>query len=174
MILPAVLPPPHGGQWPEAMADQAGMNWMWLEEAARFATENEISWPYDLKRHLEGGYFEPAPYNEILGPIRSRGEPNGLVLRSGLKVMSWGDTEQVDFTFSAAKSYLSLLTGIAVMDGFIRDLDEPVRPFRARWRLRGAAQWCDHLAAPAVEHVRMGGYSVRKIRPDRSQPEPRG
>ena len=57
------------------------MNWMWLEEAARFATENETPWPYDLRRHLEGGFFEPAPFNEILGPIRPRGEPNGLVLR---------------------------------------------------------------------------------------------
>ena len=126
MILPAVLPPPHGAEWPELTADQAGMNWMWLEEAARFATENETPWPYDLQRHLESGYFEPAPFNEILGPIRPRGEPNGLVLRSGSKVLSWGDTRQVDFTFSAAKSYLSMLAGIAVMDGLIRDLDEPV------------------------------------------------
>jgi CubicO group peptidase (beta-lactamase class C family) len=126
MKLPAILPPPHGAPWPEAMADQAGMNWMWLEEAARFATENETPWPYDLKLHLECGYFEPAPFNEILGPIRPRGEPNGLVLRSGTKVVSWGDTNQIDFTFSAAKSYLSMLAGIAVMDGLICDLDEPV------------------------------------------------
>jgi CubicO group peptidase (beta-lactamase class C family) len=126
MTLPNVLPQPHGAAWPEAMADQAGMNWMWLEEAARFATENETPWPYDLKRHLEGGFFEPAPHNEILGPIQPRGEPNGLVLRSGAKVVGWGDTQQPDFTFSAAKSYLSLLAGIAVMDGLIRDLDEPV------------------------------------------------
>jgi CubicO group peptidase (beta-lactamase class C family) len=127
MSLLAVSPPPHGGDWPELQADEAGMNWMWLEEAARFATENETPWPYDLKRHLEAGYFEPPPFNEILGPIRDRGEPNGLVLRSGAKVISWGDTRQVDFTFSAAKSYLSLLAGIAVMDGLITDLDEPVR-----------------------------------------------
>jgi CubicO group peptidase (beta-lactamase class C family) len=38
----------------------------------------------------------------------------------------WGDTRQVDFTFSVAKSYLSLLAGVAVADGLIRDLDEPV------------------------------------------------
>jgi CubicO group peptidase (beta-lactamase class C family) len=126
MTLPAVLPPPHGKPWPEAMADQAGTNWMWLEEAARFATENETPWPYDLKRHLESGHFEQAPFNEILGPIRPRGAPNGLVLRSGYKVVSWGDTEQVDFTFSAAKSYLSMLAGIAIMDGLIGDLDERV------------------------------------------------
>jgi CubicO group peptidase (beta-lactamase class C family) len=127
MQIPAVFPPNHGAAWPEAMADVAGMDWMWLEEAARFASENETPWPRDLKLHLESGFFEPPPFNEILGPIRPRGEPNGLVLRRGHKVSSWGDTDQVDFTFSAAKSYLSLLAGIAVMDGLIRDLDEKVR-----------------------------------------------
>jgi len=126
MTLTAILPPPHGGHWPEAAADVAGMNWMWLEEAAHFASDNEVPWPSDLRLHLESGYFEPPPDNEILGAIRPRGEPNGLVLRAGHKVISWGDTEQVDFTFSAAKSYLSLLAGIAVMDGLIADLDEPV------------------------------------------------
>jgi CubicO group peptidase (beta-lactamase class C family) len=118
--------PPQGAEWPEAPADVAGMDWVWLEEAARFASENEIAWPYDLKLHLESGFFEPAPFNEILGPIRPRGPANGLVLRRGYKVASWGDTDQVDYTFSAAKSYLSLLAGVAVMDGLIRDLDEPV------------------------------------------------
>jgi CubicO group peptidase (beta-lactamase class C family) len=126
MDLPATLPRPHDAAWPEAAADQAGMNWMWLEEAARFATENETPWPYDLKLHLESGFFEPAPFNEILGPIRSRGPSNGLILRSGFKIVSWGDTTQVDFTFSAVKSYLSMLAGIAVMDGLISDLDDKV------------------------------------------------
>ena len=127
MTLPAIFPPPHGAPWPEAAADVAGMNWMWLEEAARFASENETPWPRDLKLHLESGFFEPPPDNEILGPIRPRGEPNGLVLRRGHKVATWGEPDQVDFTFSAAKSYLSLLAGIAVTDGLIADLDEPVR-----------------------------------------------
>jgi CubicO group peptidase (beta-lactamase class C family) len=126
MRLGFVTPPPHGMPWPEAMADDAGMNWMWLEEAARFATENETPWPRDLRLHLEGGHFEQPPHNEILGPIRPRGEPNGLVLRGGRKVVGWGETDQGDFTFSAAKSYLSLLAGIAVMDGLIRDLDDRV------------------------------------------------
>ncbi len=41
-------------------------------------------------------------------------------------VARWGDTRQVDFTFSVAKSYLSLLAGIAVADGLIVEIDEPV------------------------------------------------
>ncbi len=128
MELPSIVPPRHGTPWPEAPADVAGMRWMWLEEAARFAKENETPWPYDLRLHLESGYFEPPPFNEILGPIRPRGPANGLVLRRGFKIASWGETDQVDFTFSAAKSYLSLLAGMAVMDGLIADLDDACRP----------------------------------------------
>ena len=126
MQLPSIVPPRHGRPWPEAPADTAGMHYMWLEEAARFATENETQWPHDLRLHLESGFFEPPPFNQLLGPIRPRGPANGLVLRRGFKIASWGDTDQVDFTFSAAKSYLSLLAGIAVMDALIADLDEPV------------------------------------------------
>jgi len=97
-----------------------------LEDAARFALAHETPWPRDLRAHLEAGFFEPPPHNEILGPIRPRGGPNGLILRSGLVLARWGDTQQIDFTFSVAKSYLSLLAGIAVGDGLIRELDEPV------------------------------------------------
>ena len=50
-----------------------------------------------------------------------------MVLLRGEEVARWGDTRQVDFTFSVAKSYLSLLAGIAIADGLIGELDEPVR-----------------------------------------------
>ena len=169
----SAVPPPHGAAWPELMADQAGMNWMWLEEAARFATENETPWPYDLRLHLESGHFEPAPFNEILGPIRPRGEPNGLILRGGAKVVSWGDTQQADFTFSAAKSYLSLLAGIAVMDGLIPDIDDRVAltvddgGFEGPHN--GAITW-RHLLP---KHVRMGRHAVWQGGPDRPQPDSR-
>jgi hypothetical protein len=126
MDLPSIVPPPHGRAWPEATADAAGLNWMWPEEAARFGSENETAWPYDLRLQLESGFFEAPPLNALLGPIRPRGPANGLVLRRGFKVATRGDTEPVDFTFSAAKSYLSLLAGIAVMVGLTDDLDEPI------------------------------------------------
>ena len=97
-----------------------------LDEAVRYAMSHETPWPRDLRAHLESGFFEPPPYNEILGPIRPRGGPNGMILRGGEVIARWGDTRQVDFTFSVAKSYLSLLAGIAVADGLIHELDEPV------------------------------------------------
>jgi CubicO group peptidase (beta-lactamase class C family) len=101
----------------------ASITW---SEAARYAAAHETPWPRDLRAHLEGGFFEPPPFNEVLGPIRPRGAPNGLVLHRGDIVVRWGDTRQIDFTFSVAKSYLSLLAGIASGDGLIADLDEPV------------------------------------------------
>ncbi len=98
-----------------------------FEEAIRYALARETPWPRDLRAHLEAGYFEPPPHNEVLGPIRARGGPNGLVMRGGEVVARWGDTRQVDFSFSVAKSYLSSLAGIAFADGLFRELDEPVR-----------------------------------------------
>jgi CubicO group peptidase (beta-lactamase class C family) len=98
-----------------------------LDEAIGYALSHETPWPRDLRAHLESGFFEPPPDNEVLGPIRPRGGPNGMVQLRGEVVARWGDTRQVDFTFSVAKSYLSLLAGIAVADGLIGELDEPVR-----------------------------------------------
>jgi CubicO group peptidase (beta-lactamase class C family) len=97
-----------------------------LDDAVLYALAHETPWPRDLRAHLEAGFFEPAPHNEILGPIRPRGGPNGLILHKGSVLARWGDTQQVDFTFSVAKSYLSLLAGISVADGLIREVDEPV------------------------------------------------
>lgn len=94
--------------------------------AIAFAERHETPWPRDIRAHLETGAFEPPPDNAILGPVAPRGAPNGLILRGGKKIAQWGDTTQVDMTFSVAKSYLSLLAGIAVKDGLIANLDAPV------------------------------------------------
>lgn len=123
-----------------------------FSRAAAFAQSHETKWPRDLRAHLESGIFEPPPDNAILGPTTPRGAPNGLILHRGTRVASWGDTEQVDMTFSVAKSYLSLLAGLAVADHLIPDLDAPVAegpefasPHNARitWRhlLQQTSEW---------------------------------
>jgi CubicO group peptidase (beta-lactamase class C family) len=98
-----------------------------LVHAVAFAEAHESPFPRDLLAHLEAGHFDPPPHNAVLGPVFPRGAPNGLVLHHGRRVTHWGDTRQADMTFSAAKSYLSLLAGIAQADGLLPDLDEPVR-----------------------------------------------
>jgi CubicO group peptidase (beta-lactamase class C family) len=112
---------------------------------AQYALAHESPWPRDIRAHIEGGFFEPPPNNTILGPVTSRGGPNGLVLRHGQVVARWGDTRQVDMTFSVAKSYLALLAGLAVMDGLLPDLDarvaETVRDGGFEGPHNGAITW---------------------------------
>ncbi len=122
----ATLPPRAAEDWPRAAPEQAGFDPGLLQAAVAFAEAQETPFPRDLRAHLESGYFEPAPDNALIGPIRPRGAPNGMLVRHGRIVASWGDTRQVDPTFSAAKSYLSMLAGIAHNDGLIPDLDAPV------------------------------------------------
>ena len=122
----AYVPPTHGGAWARVAPEQAGFSAARLAEAVRHAEAHETPWPRDLAAHLAEGHFEPPPFNEIIGPTAPRGAPNGMLLVHGRIVASWGDTRRVDMTFSVAKSYLSILAGLAVADGLITDLDEPI------------------------------------------------
>lgn len=120
------FPPPDGQAWPTVTPGDAGFDAARLAAAADFALAHEMPWSRDLRKQLLSGHFEQPPDNDIIGPIRDRGGPNGLVLRGGKLVARWGDTRQADYTFSAAKSYLSLCAGLAFDDGLIADLEEPV------------------------------------------------
>ncbi|MGE5200461.1 MAG: serine hydrolase domain-containing protein [Acidobacteriota bacterium] len=119
---PAADPNP----WPMNAAAETGFDRARLDAAVAFAAEHETRWSRDLATVIASQYFEPPPWNEILGPVRPRGGPNGLITRHGKLVARWGDTRQADLTFSIAKSYLSLLAGIAHDRGLLPDVHEPV------------------------------------------------
>ena len=118
--------PPDPTPWPTATAHDAGFDTGRLALAAEFAEARETPWKRDIQAQLEAGNFEPPPDNAIIGPTAPRGRPNGLLLHKGRLVEEWGDTTRVDMTFSVAKSYLSILAGLAVADGLIDNLDSPV------------------------------------------------
>jgi CubicO group peptidase (beta-lactamase class C family) len=113
------VPPADPATWAEDKSPA-------FDAAARFAAENEIAWNRDLAAEIPRQFDEDPPWNEVLGPVRPRGGPNGLILRGGRIVAEWGNTRQIDQTFSVAKSYLSILAGLAVDRDLIRDVDEPV------------------------------------------------
>jgi CubicO group peptidase (beta-lactamase class C family) len=119
--------PPADPAWDHAEPRDAGLDPARTADAARHAFEHESKWSRDLQHMVETDFGEVPPWNEALGPVRPRGGPNGVLTRGGRIVASWGDPRQVDMTFSVAKSYLSILAGIAWDRGMIRDLDEPVR-----------------------------------------------
>ncbi|HWI29476.1 MAG TPA: serine hydrolase [Stellaceae bacterium] len=120
------VPGPDGTPWERAQPADLGFDAAALAAAVAFAEAHETPWGRDLAEVIRSGHFEEGPLAEIIGPTRPRGAPNGLVLRHGRIAASWGDTRQVDMTFSVAKSYLSILAGLAVEDGLIPDLDEPI------------------------------------------------
>jgi len=115
--------------WEPIDAATAGFDPGILAAAIAYAETHETSWPYDLEDagNVPGlSQFEKPPWNEALGIFKPRGGPNGLLLKGGRIVARWGDPARIDMTFSIAKSYLACLTGIAVGEGLIGSIDDPV------------------------------------------------
>lgn len=160
--------PPHG-TWATRPPEAVGLDRGRLDEAVAFALAHETPWDRDLERQL-GVQFGDMPDSELVGPVKPRGAPNGLVVRGGYLVAEWGDTHQVDMTFSVTKSYLSTMAGLALDRGLIRDLHDPVREYvrtghfdsehnRAiTWHhlLRQTSEWDGTLWDKPVAHDRPG------------------
>lgn len=120
--------PPDTGSWEERAPDDLGFDTVSLEEAVEFAQKNENSVERDLRLAILKG-FSHEPYHELLGPVKERGGPAGIILKNGYIAAQWGDVERVDMTFSVTKSYLSTLAGVALDRGMIGSEDERVRSY---------------------------------------------
>ena len=90
-----------------------------IQKAIDFVIDNQNKGDKDLRVEILKG-FSTEPYHSIKGPTKKRGESNGLIIKDGYIIASWGDTKRVDMTFSVTKSYLSAITGIAVDKNLIR------------------------------------------------------
>jgi CubicO group peptidase (beta-lactamase class C family) len=58
--------------------------------------------------------------------VHERGGVSGAIWQHGKPVTSWGEPDRADLTFSVAKTYLALLTGVANAQGLLPDVHEPV------------------------------------------------
>jgi CubicO group peptidase (beta-lactamase class C family) len=99
-----------------------------VAEAVEFARTHGWDAPKDLTISIQRS-FSREPHGTIIGPVRERGETNGIILKGGYIVAEWGDTRRVDMTFSVTKSYLSTNAGLALDACLIRDLQDPVKPY---------------------------------------------
>ena len=115
---------PPSGNWERREASSLGMNELALERAVQFAKENEIAWPIDLRKRNVGQ--DLPEWSAKIGLMKPRGGPAGVVIKDGFIVAEWGDVERVDLTYSATKSYLSALVGLAFDRGLIKDMSTPV------------------------------------------------
>ena len=119
--------PGAGDDWERVDPGSCGVDPVALDDAVTFAVEHESKMDRDIAKALAGGHFsEPPPLGDIIGPTAPRGDPSGLVIRGGRIVAEWGPTDRADMTFSVTKSYLSIMAGLAVDDGLIPDVRDPV------------------------------------------------
>ena len=117
--------------WKAIDPHDVGLSTEALYKAVAYHRSEEADADRDLAKGLNSvlGNTEQAKWAEVLGPTRPRGDPNGLVMRHGKLAMAWGDTERVDMTFSATKSYLAVVAGVAIEKGLIQNIDEPLRNY---------------------------------------------
>lgn len=120
--------PGPGDDWKRLTPDEAAMDAALLDEAIAYARENETQWPVNLRQALEQSLAD-GPHGEIIGPVKDRGGPNGLIVRGGYIIAEWGETDRVDMTFSVTKSFLATTAGLALDLGRIRSVHDPVREY---------------------------------------------
>lgn len=109
---------PERDHWEQREPEKMGFDTTELNNAIEFAIENEIEYPVDLRIAILNTYGR-EPGFRIMGPVIDRGEPSGLIVKNGYIVASWGDIERPELTFSATKSYLSTVAGLAFDDGLL-------------------------------------------------------
>lgn len=136
----------------------AGVDAARLARAAKEQAERTVPGIQDMRSYL-ASQVSDVSHREVLGPLLDGQGASGVVVRSGVVLASWGDPERTEMAFSATKSVLSLVAGLAFDDGLLR-LDEPV------WRSVDLPQFMrrtraeDHLAAPAGPVQPVGGRAV--------------
>lgn len=113
---PAYVPP--AAKWDTRKPEELGFDGKLLAEAVEFAKQHGSNWDFANQTRIFGS---------LLGPLPSaHASTNGIIIRHGYIVAEFGDTNAVDPTYSAAKSYLSTIAGVAVDHGLIPDIDQAV------------------------------------------------
>jgi CubicO group peptidase (beta-lactamase class C family) len=114
--------------WEVKKPAEVKMNAQLLDEAVQFAIRNETKTETDLRIASYKAWAREPDYR-ILGPMKARGGPSGVILRHGYIVAQWGDVQRVDMTFSVTKSYLSTVAGLAVDQKLIGSIDDRVNAY---------------------------------------------
>ena len=111
---------PPAGAWAKKAPADVGMDAAKINAAIEFAKGRETNWPRDYST-------QEKIFGTKLGSMPTRRPTtNGVIIRNGYIVAEFGDVNSVSPTYSVAKSMLATVTGIAVRDGLLKTLDEPV------------------------------------------------
>jgi len=114
-----------GAEWQVKKPEDLKMNKPLLDSAVSMALKSENKVERDLRIANLKAYANEPDY-KIIGPMKQRGGPAGLVIKNGYIVAQWGDVNRVDMTFSVTKSYLSTMAGLAIDSGLIKGVMDKV------------------------------------------------
>jgi CubicO group peptidase (beta-lactamase class C family) len=120
---------PDRFEWQRRTPMQAGMDAAAIDDAIKFAVANENQAPKDLTVAHATSFGANEPFDNTIGPMKTRSPINGLVVRHGYVVAEWGDTKAVDMTFSVTKTFLSTVVGLAWHKGLIGDVNHKARDY---------------------------------------------
>ena len=111
---------PPAGPWAKKSPAELGMDPAKLADAVAWAQTREGNREMDFSD-------QERIFGTLLGSVPNiRAHTNGVVIYKGYAVAEFGDPTWADPTYSVAKSMLSTVAGIAVRDGKITNLDQPV------------------------------------------------
>jgi len=86
-------------QWERKSPTSFGIDATKINQIIDSTATFEYKGPKDLSQAILKG-FEREPYHKILGPVKERGGPAGMIIKDGYVIAEWGDTKRVDMTFS--------------------------------------------------------------------------
>ncbi len=112
-------------EWQTKKPEDLKMNKKLLDSAITVALNSENKVERDLRIANMKSYSREPGY-KMIGPMKQRGGPAGVVIKNGYIVAQWGDVNRVDMTFSSTKSYLSTIAGLAVDNGLIKNVTDKV------------------------------------------------
>lgn len=111
---------PPAGSWAHKDAAALGLDPAKLADAVAYAQSHETERALDFSD-------QDKTFGTRLGSMPTRrAHTNGVVIYKGFVVAEFGDTTAVDPTYSVAKSMLATVAGVAVRQGRIANLQEPV------------------------------------------------
>ena len=113
---------PAPGQWQSKPPSELGMDAAKLQQAVEYAQAHGSTFDYE-KDQLR-------TFGTPLGPVpKQRAGTNGIIVRHGYIVAEFGDIKANDPVYSVAKSFLSTVCSIAVAQGLIKDVNDPVAKY---------------------------------------------
>jgi CubicO group peptidase (beta-lactamase class C family) len=110
---------PPSGTWETKPPSELGLDAAKLKLAVEYAQANGSKWDYEKDQF--------RTFGSVLGPLpKQRAATNGIILRHGYVAAEFGDTKSNDPVYSVAKSFLSTVCSLAVAQGLIKNVNDPV------------------------------------------------